>query len=170
MKLLLSAAVASSALSPSEASNVSNVAQISEMLKHIPLEKMSFGEEKVGYYTTCTVAILFAYLSTLQTQFLIHTDSIQIIEGPNNFVAKKSNLRGAEASTSPNSEDHLLHVTSDQSGAESLTEEQIAEFKEAFSLFDKDGDGKSLDIFRWLHMKITHSESFTIYNWSFPLT
>ena len=27
------------------------------------------------------------------------------------------------------------------SGAEQLTEEQIAEFKEAFSLFDKDGDG-----------------------------
>ena len=26
-------------------------------------------------------------------------------------------------------------------GADSLTEEQIAEFKEAFSLFDKDGDG-----------------------------
>merc|ERR1712165_197587 len=26
--------------------------------------------------------------------------------------------------------------------ADSLTEEQIAEFKEAFSLFDKDGDGK----------------------------
>lgn len=26
--------------------------------------------------------------------------------------------------------------------AEHLTEEQIAEFKEAFSLFDKDGDGK----------------------------
>lgn len=25
--------------------------------------------------------------------------------------------------------------------AEQLTEEQIAEFKEAFSLFDKDGDG-----------------------------
>jgi len=25
--------------------------------------------------------------------------------------------------------------------AKSLTEEQIAEFKEAFSLFDKDGDG-----------------------------
>ena len=25
--------------------------------------------------------------------------------------------------------------------AEGLTEEQIAEFKEAFSLFDKDGDG-----------------------------
>lgn len=25
---------------------------------------------------------------------------------------------------------------------EQLTEEQIAEFKEAFSLFDKDGDGK----------------------------
>uniref|UniRef100_A0A8C1ZB89 Calmodulin n=2 Tax=Otomorpha TaxID=186634 RepID=A0A8C1ZB89_CYPCA len=30
----------------------------------------------------------------------------------------------------------LLHFQADQ-----LTEEQIAEFKEAFSLFDKDGDG-----------------------------
>ena len=30
----------------------------------------------------------------------------------------------------------LLHIQADQ-----LTEEQIAEFKEAFSLFDKDGDG-----------------------------
>jgi calmodulin len=28
--------------------------------------------------------------------------------------------------------------------ADQLTEEQIAEFKEAFSLFDKDGDGKSV--------------------------
>jgi hypothetical protein len=28
--------------------------------------------------------------------------------------------------------------------ADQLTEEQIAEFKEAFSLFDKDGDGKAL--------------------------
>lgn len=28
--------------------------------------------------------------------------------------------------------------------ADQLTEEQIAEFKEAFSLFDKDGDGKYL--------------------------
>lgn len=27
---------------------------------------------------------------------------------------------------------------------EQLTEEQIAEFKEAFALFDKDGDGASL--------------------------
>ena len=30
-----------------------------------------------------------------------------------------------------------------QTMADQLTEEQIAEFKEAFSLFDKDGDGKS---------------------------
>jgi hypothetical protein len=29
-------------------------------------------------------------------------------------------------------------------GDEQLTEEQIAEFKEAFSLFDKDGDGTIL--------------------------
>lgn len=31
--------------------------------------------------------------------------------------------------------------------ADQLTEEQIAEFKEAFSLFDKDGDGKKNSIF-----------------------
>jgi calmodulin len=29
--------------------------------------------------------------------------------------------------------------------ADQLTEEQIAEFKEAFSLFDKDGDGEFVD-------------------------
>jgi hypothetical protein len=28
--------------------------------------------------------------------------------------------------------------------ADQLTDDQIAEFKEAFSLFDKDGDGKSI--------------------------
>ncbi len=31
--------------------------------------------------------------------------------------------------------------------AEHLTEEQIAEFKEAFSLFDKDGDGSTFSLF-----------------------
>ena len=31
--------------------------------------------------------------------------------------------------------------------ADQLTEEQIAEFKEAFSLFDKDGDGESRILF-----------------------
>ena len=31
--------------------------------------------------------------------------------------------------------------------ADQLTEEQIAEFKEAFSLFDKDGDGKLEDLY-----------------------
>ena len=30
--------------------------------------------------------------------------------------------------------------------ADQLTEEQIAEFKEAFSLFDKDGDGKFVTV------------------------
>ena len=30
--------------------------------------------------------------------------------------------------------------------AEQLTDEQIAEFKEAFALFDKDGDGTSLAV------------------------
>ena len=33
----------------------------------------------------------------------------------------------------------VLHSSSNM--AEQLTEDQIAEFKEAFSLFDKDGDG-----------------------------
>ena len=32
--------------------------------------------------------------------------------------------------------------------ADQLTEEQIAEFKEAFSLFDKDGDGESVSVVR----------------------
>lgn len=31
--------------------------------------------------------------------------------------------------------------------AEHLSDEQIAEFKEAFALFDKDGDGKSYPFF-----------------------
>jgi calmodulin len=36
---------------------------------------------------------------------------------------------------------HLPHHPRSASMADQLTEEQIAEFKEAFSLFDKDGDG-----------------------------
>ena len=34
----------------------------------------------------------------------------------------------------------------DTNPADQLTEEQIAEFKEAFDLFDKDGDGKEICI------------------------
>ena len=37
--------------------------------------------------------------------------------------------------------------------ADQLTEEQIAEFKEAFSLFDKDGDG--------MYLVIMNSEDIT---------
>ena len=37
--------------------------------------------------------------------------------------------------------DPILETGSTCSMADQLTEEQIAEFKEAFSLFDKDGDG-----------------------------
>jgi Ca2+-binding EF-hand superfamily protein len=37
--------------------------------------------------------------------------------------------------------------------AEQLTEDQIAEFKEAFSLFDKDGDGKQ-DFSAFIHINI----------------
>eukprot|EP00985_Skeletonema_marinoi_P021409 scaffold13131_cov107-Skeletonema_marinoi.AAC.6 len=36
---------------------------------------------------------------------------------------------------------HELTLTLTSTMADQLTEEQIAEFKEAFSLFDKDGDG-----------------------------
>jgi Ca2+-binding EF-hand superfamily protein len=45
--------------------------------------------------------------------------------------------------------------------ADQLTEEQIAEFKEAFSLFDKDGDGtittKELGLFYSEKMLIANS-------------
>jgi len=37
--------------------------------------------------------------------------------------------------------DDFEEIRTDGSGADQLTEDQIAEFKEAFSLFDKDGDG-----------------------------
>jgi len=36
---------------------------------------------------------------------------------------------------------HRLLISNHKTMADQLTEEQIAEFKEAFSLFDKDGDG-----------------------------
>ena len=43
--------------------------------------------------------------------------------------------------------------------AHQLTEEQIAEFKEAFSLFDKDGDGKWLDLDgRQMHRRCTSED------------
>ncbi len=38
-------------------------------------------------------------------------------------------------------------TTTNNNMVEQLTEEQIAEFKEAFSLFDKDGDGKYVALF-----------------------
>jgi len=38
---------------------------------------------------------------------------------------------------------YYLFRQNNQTMADQLTEEQIAEFKEAFSLFDKDGDGES---------------------------
>ena len=41
--------------------------------------------------------------------------------------------------------------------ADQLTEEQIAEFKEAFSLFDKDGDGKLMDWIR--HLPVVRNAS-----------
>lgn len=37
--------------------------------------------------------------------------------------------------------------------ADQLTEEQIAEFKEAFALFDKDGDGSITTKVRWLPLR-----------------
>lgn len=41
--------------------------------------------------------------------------------------------------------------------ADQLTDEQISEFKEAFSLFDKDGDGLSLLIFLLLDLLLLRS-------------
>ena len=46
-------------------------------------------------------------------------------------------LRGRSSGASLSFAHHVLRSTM----ADQLTEEQIAEFKEAFSLFDKDGDG-----------------------------
>lgn len=36
--------------------------------------------------------------------------------------------------------------------ADEFTEDQIAEFKEAFSLFDKDGDGSMYGVFAFIHL------------------
>jgi len=36
--------------------------------------------------------------------------------------------------------------------ADQLTDEQIAEFKEAFALFDKDGDGARARLWEWLRV------------------
>ena len=44
----------------------------------------------------------------------------------------------AKCTPVPEQQHHHIHTTA---MADQLTEEQIAEFKEAFSLFDKDGDG-----------------------------
>ena len=43
--------------------------------------------------------------------------------------------------------------------ADQLTEEQIAEFKEAFSLFDKDGDGE----FSWKWNMMMHDEVVVVW-------
>merc|ERR1712156_437134 len=47
--------------------------------------------------------------------------------------------RRVTSATTPAS--HHSNTTNTKAMADQLTEEQIAEFKEAFSLFDKDGDG-----------------------------
>ena len=53
--------------------------------------------------------------------------------------------------------------------ADQLTDEQISEFKEAFSLFDKDGDGSSLLILLSLSLAVpidalSSSDSYLIYS------
>jgi len=45
--------------------------------------------------------------------------------------------------------------------AEQYTEEQIAEFKEAFSLFDKDGDGQCLLMF-WILLNRFENKKFVL--------
>ena len=59
--------------------------------------------------------------------------------------------------------DPLLETGSTCSMADQLTEEQIAEFKEAFSLFDKDGDGtittkELVTVLRSLGQNLTEAE------------
>ena len=46
--------------------------------------------------------------------------------------------------------------------ADQLTEEQIAEFKEAFSLFDKDGDGECKEMERTVAFQSTMTVTFAL--------
>jgi len=65
------------------------------------------------------------------------------------FTSQQRPRRGREKEeNSARKEDCGEQVTTTNNNmVEQLTEEQIAEFKEAFSLFDKDGDGKYVALF-----------------------
>jgi hypothetical protein len=65
------------------------------------------------------------------------------------FTSQQRPRRGREKEeNSARKEDCGDQVTTTNNNmVEQLTEEQIAEFKEAFSLFDKDGDGKYVALF-----------------------
>ena len=62
---------------------------------------------------------------------------------PPGAAARRANATKAASAplTRPSAREPAFVRTLDRAQADQLTEEQIAEFKEAFSLFDKDGDG-----------------------------
>jgi hypothetical protein len=64
------------------------------------------------------------------------------------FTSQQRPRRGREKEEKSARKDCGDQVTTTNNNmVEQLTEEQIAEFKEAFSLFDKDGDGKYIALF-----------------------
>lgn len=55
----------------------------------------------------------------------------------------------------------MLFLSTIQDGAGlGLTEEQVAEFKEAFSLFDKDGDGKFINMLMIIFLQSSAFDGF----------
>ncbi len=80
--------------------------------------------------------------------FLFFAADVRAREGVA-FPSQQRPRRGREKEeNSASKEDCGDQVTTTNNNmVEQLTEEQIAEFKEAFSLFDKDGDGKYVALF-----------------------
>ncbi|RXN18643.1 26S protease regulatory subunit 4 [Labeo rohita] len=74
--------------------------------------------------------------------FQIHTSRMTVAEDVNldDLILAKDDLSGADIKAIC-TEAGLMALRERRMKADQLTEEQIAEFKEAFSLFDKDGDG-----------------------------
>ncbi|EHB18285.1 Calmodulin [Heterocephalus glaber] len=74
---------------------------------------------------------------------LLALSALQDAPGTNKSPAEEGSFRALSPRTTGKPSASVTHYAEDLTSppADQLTEEQIAEFKEAFSLFDKDGDG-----------------------------